>query len=259
MPLPRFIDAWNPVIKSIFVAGMVYKARAPKAPQQTWLLDECAQLGRFPLVPKMFSIGAGQGIRPWAIFQSAAQMKALGPDADSIIMASAAVRQFFAVRDLQSATMISRMLGSQTLAFDHEQQQAQARLAKQKALQRIMGDGDIFQASLDYAHHRNAADMQTKQRRDLRTPDEVLNCPPDRQFLFIDGLQKPIYGSRRPYLEERFMAGRYHPNPYHPPADSVRVKTLMGHGHKRVIREPVPSRFAHYPQYADGYWSRIER
>lgn len=257
MPLPEFIEAWGPVIKSIFVAGMIYKGRAPHAPQQTWILDECAQLGGFPLITKMFSIGAGQGIRPWAVFQSTYQMKALGPDADNIITASAAVRQYFAVRDYASGQTVSNMLGTQTLSYDHSQEQARARLAKQKALHSLINGDDLFNASLQYAHHKAAAQMQTKQQRHLRTADEVLNCPPDKQFLFIDGLQNPIYADRRPYYEQRFMAGRYHPNPYHPPRGRVRVKRWLGHGWKRVVRETVPERFAQYPQYADGTWSRV--
>ena len=81
--------------------------------------------------------------------------------------------------------------------------------------------------------------------------------PPDRQLIWVDGVAKPIWGERAPYYEQRFMAGRYHPNPYHPPADKVRVKTRLGHEWRRVMREPVPQEFAHYPQYADGYWSVV--
>ena len=150
------------------------------------------------------------------------------------------------------------MIGAQTLDYDHEQQQAQARLARQKALHSVMAGGDLVRASLEYAHNKQAAQMRTKQRRDLRTSDEVLNCPPDKQFLFVDGLQKSIYADRAAYYEQIFMTGRYHPSPYYPPADKLRVKTRWGHRWKRVIREPVPGLYADYPQYADGYWSRIE-
>lgn len=55
------------------------------------------------------------------------------------------------------------------------------------------------------------------------------------------------------------MARRFHPNPYHPPADRVRVKTLFGHAWRKVITSPTPQRFADYPQYQNGLWSWIER
>jgi len=59
MPPAEFVQSWAPVLKAMFVAGMVYKSRNPQAPRQTWILDECAQLGVFPLVTKLFTYGAG--------------------------------------------------------------------------------------------------------------------------------------------------------------------------------------------------------
>ena len=73
----------------------------------------------------------------------------------------------------------------------------------------------------------------------------------------MDGVSAAIHAGRKPYFEQRFMAGRYHPNPFHPPVDKVRVKTLFGHGWKKVVREPVLGEFAHYPQYRDGVWSKV--
>ena len=254
----EFVESWNPVIKSVFVAGMVYKSRAPHAPQQTWILDECAQLGAFPLVPKLFTYGAGIGIRPWAVFQSTYQMRALGPNAENIITSSAALRSYFAVRDIESATAVSRALGAQTLEFDDELQQSRAQLAKQQAMQALLNGDDPFSAGLTYAHHKQAVKHRTKQHRLLRTPDEVLNMPDDMQFIFTDALEHAVYSNRAAYFEQKFMSGRYHPNPYHPPAGKVRVKTTFGHAWRRVITKAVPSTFAHYPQYKNGKWSRIE-
>lgn len=257
MPPAEFVEGWSPVIKALFVGAMIYKARAPSAPRQTWILDECAQLGNFPLVVKLFTYGAGIGIRPWAIFQSTHQMEALGKDAGNIIASSAALRSYFALRDIASAEAVSRMLGAQTLEYDDEAAQARSRHAKNQALNRLLGDDDPFGAGFEFAHHAHAESLRTKQHRLLRTPAELLVMPDDRQIIFADGISKPIWAGRRSYQEQRFMAGRYHPNPYHPPADRVRVKTLFGHEWRRVCREPVPPEFAHYPQYQDGTWSVI--
>ncbi|MEM9668631.1 MAG: type IV secretory system conjugative DNA transfer family protein [Pseudomonadota bacterium] len=258
MPPAEFISSWAPVIKSMFVAGMVYKAERPDAPRQTWILDECAQLGGFPLITKLFTYGAGIGIRPVAVFQSKKQMRAIGQDAESIIASSAALRMYFAIRDIESATDVSRMLGAQTLEYDDEEKQAAARLAKQQAMNALLMGEDPFRAGADYRHHRDMSEHRSKMHRLLRTPDEVLNMPPNKMYLFADGLASPIYADRKPYWEQKFMAGRFHPNPYHPPAGKVRVKTTFGHAWRRVITEPVPARFAHYPQYQEGHWSRID-
>lgn len=257
MPPAEYVEAWSPALKSMFVAGMLNKSRAPQAPRQTWILDECAQLGAFPLVTKLFTYGAGIGIRPVAVFQSAEQMRAIGPDAKEIITSSAALRMVFAVREVTSAQSLANTLGVQTLEWDDEQSQARARFAKQQAVQSMMMGGDPMEAALSMRHHKQMAEQQSKQQRLLRTPDEILNMPDEKMFVFLDGVPAPIYATRKPYWEQRFMAGRYHPNPYHPPLNSVCVKTLFGHKTCPVITERVPAHFAHLPQYRGGSWSYI--
>lgn len=258
MPPAEFIEAWSSVIKAIFVGAMIYKSRKPQAPQQTWIVDECAQLGAFPLIVKLYTYGAGIGIRPLTVWQSTYQMNALGPSAENIITSSAALRIYFSVRDIESATAVSRALGAQTLSYDDEGAQARARLAKEQAMQSLLNGEDPFSAGLSYAHHKQEATRQTKQHRLLRTPDEVINTPADRMYVFTDDLPKPLHGERKAYYEQKSMAGRYHPNPYHPPLGKVRVKRSFGYGWRAVITEAAPRAFAHYPQYQKGYWSRIE-
>jgi type IV secretion system protein VirD4 len=260
MPAPEYLGAWSSIIKTIFVGAMIYKSRAPQAPQQTWVIDECAALGKFPLITQLYSYGAGMGIRPWTVYQSTYQMRVLGPDAENIILSSAALKSYFAVRDIQTATAVCRMIGSETLLYRDERLQAQAQLAKHKAMQSfMMGDGDLFQKGVEYAHYKQAADMPSLKERALRTPDEVLNMPSDKQFIFTDGLPGPIYADRKPYYEQAFMAGRFHPNPFYPPLDRVRIKTRFGHAWKRVVTAPVPPEYANYPQYRNHPYSYVEK
>lgn len=258
MPPAEYVDAWAPALKALFVSAMIHKSRAPQAPRQTWVLDEAAQLGGFPLIPKLFTYGAGIGIRPFAVFQSIDQLRAVAPHAETIIPSSAACQIYFAIRDIGSASALSRMMGVQTLEFDDEQSQAQARLAKRQALQTLLNGGDPLSAGFAYNHHREAEQRRTKQHRLLRTPDEVLNTPPDKAYVFVDGLAHPVFADRKPYYDQRWMAGRFHPNPYHPPLDRVRVKLRFGQAMLPVVRERVPARFAHFPQYRDGYWSHVK-
>lgn len=254
---PRYVAEWAPVLKDIFTAAKVYKERHPEAPRQTWIIDECGHLGNFPLIPDLFTIDAGMGIRPFAVFQSIKQMKALGPEADAKIMSSAGLRQFFTIRDLETATTVSKMLGMQTLLYEDEMRSEQARHAKQQAIQAILNGADPLEAMENFEHAAQQALVPSKRARALMDPNEVLGLSGKQQIMWVDGVSNPILAERERYYEQRFMAGRYHPNPYHPPADRVRVKTLFGHGWKKVVREPVPDEFAHYPQYRDGTWSKV--
>ena len=257
MPPAEFAQAWAPVLKDLLVAGMIYKSRSPSAPRQTWVLDECAQLGAFPLVVKLFTYGAGIGIRPWAIFQSSKQMKALGVDAEDIIMSSAALQSWFGIRDPETANKLSRMLGKETLSYVDEHRQEAARHAQRKAAGTLLSARNPVQAAMDLVHHARMASLPVLKERALRSEDELLGMLADKQVIFADGLSHPIWADRVAYYEQPFMAGRYHPNPYHPPSHAVRVRTRHGYAWRPVITEPVPRQFAHYPQYADGTWSRI--
>jgi type IV secretion system protein VirD4 len=174
----EFAQSWSPVLKSMFVAGMIYKSRQPQAPRQTWILDECAQLGKFPLVTKLFTYGAGIGIRPWAIYQSADQMKLTGENAETIIPSSAALRSYFATRDLRSAEQISRMLGIETLEYDDEERQSQARHARQQALRGMLLGNSGFDAGFEYLHHKRASTrMKSSTRPPISNTSSPMDCP----------------------------------------------------------------------------------
>ncbi|MFC3051792.1 type IV secretory system conjugative DNA transfer family protein [Kordiimonas pumila] len=258
MPPAEFIDGWRSVIKAIFVGAMIYKSRAPSAPRQTWILDECAQLGSFPLVPKLFTYTAGIGIRPVAVYQSADQMELTGRGAKTIIPSSAAVRIYFTIRDEEGSARLSRMLGHQTLEYDDTLTQGRDDMARKEAIHAMLNGASPVETAHKLNHYRMAAKNRSKQQRLLRTPDEILKTPNDKAYVFMDDVPLPIYADRRPYYKERSMAGRFHPNPYHPPIDRVRVKALIGYRWKNIINEPVPACFAHLPQYADGMWSYVE-
>lgn len=261
---PEHVGPWSLALKAHFVAARIYKSRAPQSPRQTWCLDECATLASgdskgFPLIPALFSVDAGLGIRPICVVQTGKQLDALAPNGQTIVTASAAVQCRFAVRDLESATELSNRLGAQTLLYDDELAQGRARRSANAALNRMFeGDGSLS-PMIDFAHHSREARMQTKQMRLLRTPAEILHMPPDKQIIHADGLPHPIYADRKHYTEQRFMAGRFHPNPFYPPLDRVRVKTWLGHATLRVIEEPVALEFADFPQFGGGTWSRIEK
>lgn len=257
MTPPEMIEPWAPVIKSLFAGAMLLKSRAPQAPRQTWILDECAQLGGFDLVVKMFSFGAGIGIRPWAIFQQYDQMNALGPQARDIICASAAVQQVFGLRDWDSVRRVSDMLGVETLDYDDLAHHATLRQQIIALLRATLSGRDPFESGPELSRMLYEQRLATKLRRPLLTPDEVLNIAGDRQFIFADALPGAVFARRAPYWTQRFMAGRYHPNPYHPPLDRVGVMTRWGRRWRPVIVEPVPEAFAAYPQYRDGLWSHI--
>ncbi|MEM6463201.1 MAG: type IV secretory system conjugative DNA transfer family protein [Pseudomonadota bacterium] len=256
----EYLGIWAPLIRTFFTVAMLYKSRHPQRRRVLMVVDEAGQLGRFEALLRAFTYGRGAGIRTWAIFQDVGQIvRHYGRPALQSFLGSAQTRQFFGVRDYETARLVSDMLGTETLEYDDPWRQGDARHRKQAAaLNLVMGD-DPFSAGAEYAHYARASENRDKQARPLMTPDEVLAMPEDRQILFISGKNlKPVYAWKYPYFERHEMAGRYLPNPWHPPSDRVRIKTRFGSKWVRVVTEAVPSSHAHYPQYQDGTYSYVE-
>jgi len=257
----EYLSIWSPLIRLFFTVTMLYKSRAPEAPRILLLVDEAGQLGRFETLLRAFSYGRGMGIRAWAVFQDTGQIvRNFGAAALQGFLGSAQTRQFFGVRDYQTAKLISDMLGTETLEYDDEQRQDEARRRKRETVRNLfLEDADPFKAAREYQHHERDEERKTKQSRPLMTPSEILDMPEDRQILFISGKGlPPIYGWKYPYYQRREMAGLYLPNPYHPPIKKCRIKTLLGSRWVPVITEAAPERFASFPQHQDGSWSYLK-
>lgn len=256
----EYVSIWAPVLRTMFTVQMLYKSRNPASPPINMIIDEAGQLGRFDALLRSFTFGRGAGIRAWALFQDAGQViRNFGPTGLQGFMGSAALRQFFGVRDYETAQLVSSMLGDETLEYDDTLRQSKARQAKQQAAMSILNGSDPFAAMQNYRHAAFEETHRTKQQRSLGTPDEILALPEDRQICFLSGKSLgPILGHKRPYFTRPEFAGRFLPNPFHPPLDSVPIPRRWGSTRARVITEPVPRQFAGLPQYDAGLWSYIQ-
>jgi len=256
----EYLGIWSPLVRLLFSVAILYKARVPQRERIMLLVDEAGQLGKFEALLRAFTYGRGAGVRAWAIFQDDGQIaRNFGQPAMQSFFGSAQLRQFFGVRDYQTARLVSNMLGSETLEYDDALQQEEARRRKWETVKEVFSGGDPFAAAYDYAHYQQQAGHRTKQARLLMAPDEVLAMPEDRQVLFISGRNlKPVYAWKYPYFTRREMAGLYLPNPYHPPIDSVPIAGIFGTGRARIVTEDVPERFASFPQYQGGTWSYVK-
>ncbi|MEO1361015.1 MAG: type IV secretory system conjugative DNA transfer family protein [Pseudomonadota bacterium] len=261
---PELVPQNAPLIRAIFSVMRTLKQRKPQSPTVNLVIDEAATLGRFPEIAEFFSVGRGFGLCPLAVYQSWGQVRSnLGPTGPQILSASADVEVYLGggVSDLETAQTLSQRLGNQTLALDDRLTQMRAARAKREALHGMLFEGgDPVKAGMtlraldeELAHTRKIA-------RPLMSPDEILNMPQDKALVIASGYGiRPFLADKRPYYTMRRYAGRMFPNPYFDRAmDRVKVKTLLGMRTRAVIEEPVPERYADFPQYKDGRWRFIQ-
>lgn len=261
MPLPEFAKSWAPIIR-IFLGNLkLLKSRRPNARKQDWWIDEAPLLAPFPLLAEVLNLGAGQGVRAFIVTQSFKQMKSLVTDGDTLLPAGAGMQIYFGVRDDETASRLSKSIGSETLYYNDDLKRSEAALQKKQTFRRLLAGDDPLKLGMDYAHHKRASQHRSVQERPLIRPDEIRHLPRGKAIIFLDGLSGPVLADLIAYFENRPMTGRFQSNPHFAPKgmDKVRVKTLFGQAWRTVREKPVPPEFAHLPQYADAPYTIVER
>lgn len=239
------------VVKAVLTTAFTIKSRDVSAPPQLWIMDEAPTLGANPILVKAHATGAGQNIRPWTICQSLDQLDVFSKNAKSIIKNSSSVTQVFGIRDEKEAEAWSARAGDETLCFDDEIAQLRARQRKQAAAVAMLQGEDFLKSAMTYGYEAKQAVVQSQVRRRIRTAEEILNMPPDRQMIFCDHVDKLVYAERRPYYQQAWMAGHFFPNPYHDrDMNSVRTKNkAFGYRRRRILECDPPKHLRHLHQY----------
>lgn len=152
-----------------------------KAPT-LFLLDEFAALGRLEAVERAMGLMAGYGLQLWPILQDMSQLRDLYGQRASTFVANAGVQQVFGVNDYETAKWLSQTMGQETIGYRTES--------------------------------RKPGDMPTTGTsvtgRDLLTPDEIMQLPPDLQLLRVQGQPTAIARKLRYYADPEF-AGLFTP------------------------------------------------
>ena len=146
-----------------------------KAPA-LFLLDEFAALGRLEAVERAMGLMAGYGLQLWPILQDMSQLRDLYGDRANTFIANAGVQQVFGVNDFETAKWLSQMIGQETSRFQTDSFKP--------------GDGPSF------SNHLTG--------RDLLTPDEIMQMPPNVQLLRVQGQPSALAQKLRYYADPEF-------------------------------------------------------
>jgi len=141
-----------------------------------FLLDEFAALGRLEAVERAMGLMAGYGLQLWPILQDMSQLKDLYGERAGTFIANAGVQQVFGVNDFETAKWLSQMIGQETAGFQTDSFKP--------------GDGPSFSNNLT--------------GRDLLTPDEIMQMPPELQLLRVQGQPSALAQKLRYYADPEF-------------------------------------------------------
>ena len=142
-----------------------------------FLLDEFAALGRLEAVERAMGLMAGYGLQLWPILQDMSQLKDLYGDRANTFIANAGVQQVFGVNDFETAKWLSQMIGQETTGFQTDSFKP--------------GDNPSFSNNLT--------------GRDVLTPDEIMQMPPNVQLLRVQGQPSALAQKLRYYADPEFQ------------------------------------------------------
>ncbi|WP_288132410.1 type IV secretory system conjugative DNA transfer family protein [Accumulibacter sp.] len=255
----EFKHTWNPITRLVIGSTMLRaQRRRPGSLRPYFLIDEAATLGRAEFLLTAFSEGR-KFFSTHTIYQSIGQLnRHFTDDGAREILSSCSALQFMGVRDLATAKMVSEMIGTTTLDVPKEVDRHDRRHASMAAWRDLVLYDVPLPETMAKARHemRQARHHIEKQSRELLRPEEVLGLSDSEQVISIKGYP-PILAEKRPYFLDKSMAGRYFPDPYHPPLDAVLVQTSLGPRTRAVVWSDVPKHLAHWPQHATGRYARL--
>ncbi len=185
---PSDISRTKPLIRLILnqIGRRLTEELTPKASRHRVLLmlDEFPALGRLDFFESALAFMAGYGLKSFLIAQSLNQIeKAYGPN--NAILDNCHVRVSFATNDERTAKRVSDALGTAT----------EMRAMKNYAGHRLS----------PWLGHLMVSRQETG--RQLLTPGEVMQLPPDDEIVMIAGVA-PIRAKKARYFEDRRFAER---------------------------------------------------
>ncbi|MCP1470908.1 type IV secretion system protein VirD4 [Sphingobium sp. OAS761] len=251
----EYVGIWAGLLRLLFVATMLCKARAPEAEPLTIIVDEAGQLGHFEALIRAMSYMRGFKAQVVPVFQDFGQIiRHYGPTGPQAFVGNAGWTGLIGIRDQTTAQMVSAMLGNETLKINNDLQQEAARRSQQEAIRRFIDGDDPVSAAFDFAHFGRASENQQKMQRALMTNDEVLGLPSDEIISLLPGCGIPrVRHKRYNYDSLPDLNGKWLPNPHHPPLDRVKLPGRLFGKWADVVTEAVPAHLAQYPQFQGGF------
>jgi type IV secretion system protein VirD4 len=161
--------------------------------QVLMLLDECAALGRIPILAESISYLPGYNVRVALVIHTPAQLREIyGPNAAETMLKSLAARIVFAAKDYPDAKEISDELGTMT--------------------ERVNSISRPVPALFESRKHKSRSVSTSEQRRPLLLPQEVQTLGKDDAIIFYEGL-RPIRCKKIRYFSDRRFRVRLLPPP----------------------------------------------
>ncbi|MBI1363239.1 MAG: TraM recognition domain-containing protein [Proteobacteria bacterium] len=178
---PEYLDVYQPLIRlmvGLSLAAMTKTKGKPASPV-LFLVDEFPALGYMKPIEMGLGYLAGYGVTIWTFIQDLSQLKNTYKDKWESFLANCSVRCAFGTNDVDTAKVLSDMLGQATI--------------------RVKSTG-----LSDSGSSANFSETS----RALMTPDEIMTMPFDSQLIFVQGM-RPVIAEKIMYFKDPAFVGKF--------------------------------------------------
>jgi type IV secretion system protein VirD4 len=183
---PDRLDTYSRWLRLLLAQAIGEMARSTAKPPRPvlFLLDEFAALGRLQPVERAMGLMAGYGLQLWPILQDIHQLRSLYGKNAGTFLSNAGVLQAFGVNDYDTADMLSKTMGRETITYE-----TGGRSEKDVML-------DDKGRTLSMTQHLAA--------RNLMDPNEIMKLAPHTLLLVRVGKNPLIVKKLRYYTDKEF-------------------------------------------------------
>lgn len=243
--------------------AMLHCVRAEKGHRPLFYLDEAATCGKAEFI-KLAASEYRKYFRTVFVYQSKGQLDDLFTKAGATTIIDSCGQIIVmggGISDVSSAKYFADMCGKATVfENDNMAQGDRRRKAKQAWHDSLWNGADPVAASRTYHHEMNQSRQQRQVTRDAMDANEFMRLT-NQVVVFTPRLGLPaIVAEKMPnYWQNRAMAGKYGPDPMHPPMDRVNIQgRFFGTITRKFIRQSVPDKLAHMPNHINGEVCYVE-
>ena len=187
---PDRLDTYSRWLRLILAQAINEMARSPARPTRPvlFMLDEFAALGRLQPIERAMGLMAGYGLQLWPILQDVHQLRSLYAERAGTFLSNAGILQAFGVNDYDTADMLSKTMGRETISYATDGQ----------------SEKDVIFAE----RGRTVSTTQHLAARNLMDANEIMKLPPDNLLLMMAG-KDPLIVRKLRFYEDKEFAGMF--------------------------------------------------
>lgn len=187
---PDRLDTYSRWLRLLVAQSISEMARSPTRPERPvlFLLDKFAALGRLQPIERAMGLMAGYGLQLWPILQDIHQLRSIYGTRSGTFLSNAGVLQAFGVNDYDTADMLSKTMGRETITYETSGQSQKDVMIKDP--------------------ERSLSKTQHLATRNLMDANEIMQLAPDTLLLMRVG-ESPLIVKKLRYYADKEFAGMF--------------------------------------------------